>query len=301
MPSTTDTKLKALKPRNTRYTEWIPGTPGLGLRVNPSGTKSWIYCYRVGKQVKWETLGQYPDDLSLADARSEAGQRTQARKVLMREARNRRVPYEEVQREIWATEAREAEQQAKVRRAALEADTVADLARIFIARHAKPHLKSWSELERVLERTIVARYGPLLAKDITRRNIIELLDEMAERGTYHMANRTKAAISSMYSYAIEKEVVEQSPCVGIRQYKERSRDRVLDEEEIRAFWETVDDIVALPGVRIALKLLLLTGQRRGELVGARWLEFSDSGWWEIPSERTKNGRTHRVWITTRDR
>ncbi len=104
MPGVTDTGLRSLKARDRRYVKWIDGMPGLGLRVGTSGAKSFVYAYRVGTKVKWETLGSFAQirpqvdgELSLADAREAASRRNRERRVLMQTARKEGISYEELQ------------------------------------------------------------------------------------------------------------------------------------------------------------------------------------------------------------
>lgn len=131
------------------------------------------------------------------------------------------------------------------------------------------------------------------AKEITRRDVRNLLEEIAERAPI-MANRTLALIRKMYNFAIERDWVEANACQGIKWLApERQRDRVLSEDEIRRFWAALDE--EHPITAALFRLRLLTAQRGGEVHGATWDEMDlQSGWWTIPAERSKNKLTHRV-------
>ena len=105
----------------------------------------------------------------------------------------------------------------------------------------------------------------------------------------------------IYKWAIEEDIggVEHNPCEGItRPAEERSRDRVLSAEEIKALWKALSDPPAGMPRRcaLALKLQLVTAQRIGEIVGAAWAEMDRKGdkLWTIPAEKAKNGLAHRV-------
>jgi hypothetical protein len=96
----------------------------------------------------------------------------------------------------------------------------------------------------------------------------------------------------LYTWAIGKDLVETSPCLGLsKPGVETQRDRVLSEDEIRAVWAACD---AEPGIIAdAFRLMLVTAQRRGEVLSMRWQDV-DGAWWTIPAEVAKNGRSHRV-------
>ena len=80
--------------------------------------------------------------------------------------------------------------------------------------------------------------------------------------------------------------------------KEQSRDRVLTSKEIKAFWNNLDKLPAQPAVRAALRLILVTAQRPGEIVNLEWSEINQdedgATWWTIPSRKSKNNLSHRV-------
>jgi integrase len=78
--------------------------------------------------------------------------------------------------------------------------------------------------------------------------------------------------------------------------KEERRDRVLSEDEIQSFWFGLDKAVMSENVRIALKLCLVTAQRRAEIAGLRNSEI-DGDWWTLPKERSKNAKPHRTYLS----
>lgn len=186
-----------------------------------------------------------------------------------------------------------------------QAETFSDLAAEYIERHAKKK-RSGREDIRILngspnkKRTgkrphtpLVKRWGPRKLTEVKRRDVRELLDEIAERAPI-MANRTLALVRKMFNFAIANEWLEANPCQMLsRPAPEQQRDRVLTEEEIRSLWTALDD--EQPVIAALFRLRLLTAQRGGELLGASWSEIDQlSGWWTIPAERSKNGLAHRV-------
>ncbi len=276
----TDRAIKALKARQVRYEVFADNERGFGLRVSESGLKTWVTRYQLnGRPVKL-THGTYPT-MSLADARAKHNEH---RKLL----HNGLDPRDELER--LRMEAK------KIRLAEAEAGTVAQLAHEYMERHAKKKKRSWQEDQRILRKDILPAWGNHRAKDITRRDVIRLLDKIVDRGAPVMANRTLGVISKMFTVGVRRGIVDASPCVAIDPPgEEGSRDRVLNEDEIQAFWGGLNNARAHRSIKLALKLQLVTAQRRGEIAGAAWSEFHlTTGWWTIPAERSKNRLAHRV-------
>lgn len=262
--------LTAIKPPATGRVEyWDEEMKGLGLRVSASGRRTWVLMYRVrgDTRLRRATLGTYPT-LSLADARDQA-------RSDLREAAKGNDP-------------------ASKRKAERDAETFGDLAERYIERHAKKHKRSWIQDRRVLDRDLLPRFKHHKAASIKRREVIEFLEEIAERGAPVGANRTLEIIRKIYNWGIEREIVEINPAQRIRKIgAERPRERVLADDEIRSIWSSLES--ASPGMAAQFKLRFLTGQRGGEIARMRWQDLDlDSGWWTIPGEFTKNGRIHRV-------
>jgi integrase len=117
-----------------------------------------------------------------------------------------------------------------------------------------------------------------------------------DRGSPVMANRLLGMLKRMFAFAVERDILESSPCFMVKApTKEAPRDRVLSQPEISTFWHALETAKMSSLTRLALKLLLVTGQRRDEVVSASWSEFDlDDGAWEIPAERSKSGRAHRT-------
>jgi integrase len=257
---------------------WDESLPRFGLRVSPGGRKTWIVFYRHNGRMRRMTLGVYPHT-SLAEARSKA---KDALHAVDHGSDPATTKAEERSAETFADLAREyAERHAKFKRSGRE-----DLRLLYGSPQKKKTGKRPHE-------PIVNRWGAMKVKDITRRDVRALLDDIAQRAPI-MANRTLALVRKMFNFAIEHSWLETNPCQMIkRMAPDRQRDRVLSEEEVRKFWAALDEehpiIVAL------FKIRLLTAQRGGEVHGATWSEMDfDSGWWTIPAERAKNGLAHRV-------
>ena len=174
--------------------------------------------------------------------------------------------------------------------------SVQDLCDEYIERYARVRKKSWKEDERCLNKEVVSVWGKRKVKDITRRDIVELLDRIVDRGSPVTANRTLAVVRTAFNFAIKRAILDKSPCLLIEKPSvEKPRKRVLNEDEIKVFWRCLEKANMTNEIKLILKLLLITGQRRGEIVNAEWSEIDlDKGWWTIPGEKSKNGRPHRV-------
>ncbi len=189
---------------------------------------------------------------------------------------------------------------AKELRLAAEAEekrlTVAGLCAEYIERHAKPHKRSWAKDQEILNRDVIAVWGKRKAEEITKRDVVLLLEGIVDRGAPVMANYCFAIISKMFNFAMERDILRASPCVGVKlPAPNHARERTLSEPEIKAFWNNLERCAMSEEIRRALKLILVTAQRPGEVIGMRAEEI-DGRWWTIKAERAKNGKTHRVYL-----
>jgi len=279
----TDSKIQSLKPTNKRAILFEDGGRGFGIRIEPSGRKSFFLEYRFGEAEERRnrvlTIGKYPR-VSLTEARSIASQ-----------------SLSQIEQDIDP-----ATQKLTKKIADRNALTVGDLVEEYIEKWAKVKKKerSWKEDERLLNKDILPVIGRKKAKDIRRRDIVLLLDAIVERGAAITANRVLAVTRKMFNFAVGRDIIDASPCVQIpAPSKENRRERYLSEDEIKVFWEKLDDAKMSQEIRLALKFLLVTGQRKNEVIGAEWSEFDlKNKWWTIPAEKSKNKLTHRVPLTS---
>ncbi len=245
---------------------WDEQLPGFGVRVSKSGRKTFIVRYKGASGSKRRlNLGVYPA-MSLAEARDEA------RKKLAAIAKG------------------EDPQVKKV--AERESVTFGELAQVYLERHAKTKKRRWQEDARKLRVDLLPHWQSRKAKSIGRREVGEVLDAIVARGAPIMANRVKALISKIYNFGIGRGLVEHNPCLLVPMpARERPRERVLSEEEIRRLWRALDD--EHPVMAATFRMRLLTAQRGVEVLKMRWQRI-DGAWWTIPADVAKNGLTHRV-------
>jgi integrase len=271
---------KGVKPPVQGRVDYFDTTPiadgiSFGLRVS-RGAKTWFALYRHKGRLKRLTIGRYPK-FGLKDAREKV--RPALAKIL------------------------EGGDPQGERRASAEAPTFEDIARTFIEKHAKPRKRSWQRDLEILDRDVIPEWKALKAHEIRRRDVIGLLENIAARPAPILANRALALIRKIFNWCIEREEVsprllDANPAAMVKPIGiENERDRILDHSEIRVVWGALSNSESriTEPVRLALKLMLVTAQRKSEVIGADWSEFDlSSRWWTIPSPRTKNGRAHRV-------
>lgn len=274
----TDAFLRSIQPSGIRVETWDHGCPGFGIRVGVQGDVSFQYVYRIAGRSRRHTFGKYPG-MSLHEARE-----------LYRRATI------EVSKGNDPAEAKLRLEQAK--RTAI---TVQALCADFIERYAKVHKRTWLEDERRLARDVIPVIGQMPAKEVSRKDINRLLDSKMDAGSPVSANRLLAVLSKVFGWAVERGEIEASPCTGVRKpAKETSRERVLQHPEIFPLWHALNTgkgIGMFPSTRRALQVMLLTGQRKGEVLQMCWehLESTVTGWvWTIPAANAKNGKAHRV-------
>lgn len=248
---------------------------GFGIRVLPSGVKTWFFIYRIDGKRRFMNLGHYPS-ISLAEARKKY-----------------RAAFDMY--EQGKDPARASEEAKEERR---NAPSVSDLVTEYMEKHAKIHKRSWVEDERILNKEVVPLWGERKAADIKKRDVVLLLEGIMERGSPGMSNNTFQVVRKMFNFAVERDILPFSPATGIKALAPKvARERALSEAEVKTFWERIEKVsFCSDEVRRALKLVLVTGQRPGEVSGMHSAEI-DGNWWTIPASRAKNAREHRVFLT----
>jgi integrase len=184
-----------------------------------------------------------------------------------------------------------------------EAFTVKELSEEYIEKHAKIKKTSWQEDERILNKDVIPVLGNRKAKDVSRRDILTLLEGMHGRGDGIITNTFKI-IRRVFTFAVKKEIVKVSPCFAFERGEElpkvQSRERTLTEVEIKLFWLDLEKTAISKDVRRILKLILLTGQRPGEVAAMHRGEISGR-WWEFTPKETaitkETPRQQRVYLT----
>lgn len=286
----TDQFIRRVEPDATRRQQFQDAVQeGLVLQVEPlnddqrsSGRtprRTYKLYYTHGGRPRWYTIGS-AGVLGLSEARGEA------RRLLAKMALD---PALDVQAE------------RKQRR---HAKTFRELAERYVDEYAKRRNKSWRQADNLVSRYLVPAWGRRPAADLRRTDVRLVFRRITDDGAPILANQVLAAASAIFSWAINEEIVElpANPCRGIERNATARRSRKLEDNELQLIWPAFDACHLVKGA--ALKTLLLTGQRPGEVLRMRWDQIVD-GWWLLPGKPdatkhwrgTKNGADHRVWLS----
>jgi integrase len=254
---------------------WDAGCPGFGVKVTPKGRKVFVVLYRsggAGSKLRKYTIGPY-GRVTLHQARI-AAQKVFAAKIEGRDP---------------AAEKREAKRR-------VVADRVEDLLGSFIAQRLSQN-RSAGEISRLLRREIGKAWTGKSIHEITKRDVVEVISSIEQRGTPVAANKTLKSIKTFLRWCVGRAVLDQSPAEGVPlPAKEVARDRVLNDQEL------VQVILAARKVGGPyggiVELLALTGQRREEVARLNWQELDlQQRVWTIPKSRTKNAKAHVVHLS----
>lgn len=190
--------IEALKPDPAKRVEIAhPATPGLYLVVQPSGAKSWALRYRfAGKPAKL-TLGKWPI-MGTSEARTAAGDALQ-------EVEHGRNPA--VAKKAAKADRREAQ--------LTERDKVKTLVEQFDKRHLSK-LRSGAGVRRTLDAHVVKAWGERDIHEITKRDVIDLLDKIADSGRVTTANRVRAYTGKFFNWAVERDILAINPAASVK-------------------------------------------------------------------------------------
>lgn len=254
--------------------------PGLVLRINDKGRKSWIVRFRVGASSGKVALGAWP-------AMSVAAARERAREV--REQAAAGVDPREARDASMLALRRQAEAEKEARR------TFADLAEEYIRREV-PRKVTGNEIESLLRREIIPALGDKLLTGIRRRDAVRLLDALADGGRPGTALKAHGIIKRVFNWAVQRDELDASPMSALERPVDKTpRERALSHDELAILWAAWNRHGYPFGAM--QKLLLLTGARRNEVADMEWSELDDHESptaWVIPRSRAKNRREHEL-------
>ncbi len=284
----TDALCKAAQAKGGKRTEIVDvRCPGLALRITADGIKSWNFRFRdpaAGPKANPQRmmLGRYPD-VTLSDARAKARKHREAvaagkNPITMKAQERQDAPK-------------------------LTYDYLADR---YMTEHARRHKRprSADEDDRNLKNHILPKWAKRKYREITRADVVELLEGIIAAGFQTAANRVQALISKIFSFGIDIGLLDANPAARLQKRgKESAGERVLDDAEIKLFWHKIIHQPVTYRTGIALRLALLTGCRANEIVGLRRSEIDHlqdpkRRAWTVPGSRTKNKRPHLVPLTT---
>lgn len=242
---------------------------GLVIRISRTGSKSFSFFRRVkgGDPIR-VTLGKYPL-ISIENARLEA-----AKLNLSVESRNN---------------------PSTIRKAIKVEPTFKEFFNQYLERHSKPNKRTWNEDIQKYQKYLEKPLGKLKISAISRKEISDIHSQISLAGNPTTANRVLALVSSIFGRAIEWNVLDKNPAIGIKRNREIKRDRFIQSNELPLFFtalraeenETIRDIFLIS---------LLTGARRENVISMKWEDISfERAEWFI--KRTKNGESQTVTLS----
>lgn len=276
----TDISVRNAKAGATRREIPDGGCRGLYLVIQPSGKKSWAVRYRHDGKPRKLTLDGFP---ALATARKLAMEAIEnpTRDPAAEKATAKAIQKDATQskRDLFPTVA------ATYMRHYAEGRAT--------RKNAKPKPRTVAETQRLFDKLITKDvWGEKRIQEITKRNVIELLDGIVDRGAPYVANRTYAAIAPFFAWAARRDIITASPVVW-NKAAEEARERHLSADEVKLFWQATGAL-GHPFQAI-FRLLLLTGQRKSEVSEMVEAELDlRASLWTIRADRTKNRREHEV-------
>src|SRR5262245_17745697 len=250
-------------PKQGQADHFDQGFPGLALRVSYGGQKAWTFFYRLhGGKLRRLTLGHFPA-MGLAEAR-----------------------------DAWR-DAREAVGKGEnpARKKPTQADSFDAVADEWLKRD-QAHNRSFNEVKRVVERDVKPVWEGRLIANIRRRDALELIDHIADRGAVTLARRTHAHLHRLFRWAVARGIIEANPFADLpRPGKVVKRDRVLADAELALIWRAAGDTEWPFGP--LFQLLILTAARKMEIAALHWPEIDD-GIIRLKGQRTKSAEPHAI-------
>jgi integrase len=258
-------------PKRGRVTIYDDEATELGLRILPSGKRAFIWFKRVNGKARFELVGYFPQT-SVEAARGKAREHTGALEKYRRNEFQGPNPFD---------------------RGVVNSTSVESVAEEWLTRDVKQTRTAY-ETERILRKEILPAFKGKFITDVARADVLRILDAIVDRGAAITANRTLSTMKRWLNWAVDRGYLQASPIANLKDpSKEKSRERVLDDEELRDVWNASGELECPYGPY--LRLLILTAQRRGEVAGITWNEIDlDKKLWTLSAARTKPGRVHDV-------
>jgi integrase len=276
----TDKALQAAKVDAGRLELWDSQQSGLVLRVTAAGIKTWSFVYRFRGVKGRLRLGHYPG-LALADAR--------------RQARDKQTDIDDG---IDPTAERRRDRQSWGK-------TFAALVERYEAEGKTG--KQWAEVKRALRLDVLPAWRDRLVREITRRDVRAIVRQKSKTAPV-MANRLLSYVNTLFTFALreldDEEWLDGNPAAAIGRNEERPRDRWLSNGELAIVWPALITVTPKAATKRAYRdatlrsvmceafvMLLLTGQRLGEVTKMEWAELDlRAGRWLIPAHKAKDTR-----------
>lgn len=269
----TDAAVEKLKaPAEGQVDYFDAAYPALALRVSAK-VRSWVFFGRVHGKLRRVTLGRYPT-MTLKAARIRAG---------------------EVADQMSAGVDPTAEKRAA--RTAIR-DSFEAVADEWLKRDQAGN-RSADEVRRVIERDVKTQWHGRMITDIRRRDVLELIDGIADRGAVTLARRVHSHLHRLFRWSVGRGIIDANPMADLpKPGSAVKRDRVLSDAELALVWRSAEQ-AGWP-FRDLFRLLILTGARREEIAALRWSEI-DGDVIRLTGARTKNGEPHDIPLSPQAR
>jgi integrase len=309
----TEKAIAAAKPKDRRY--YLREGRGFALQVLPSGAKAFVYLFELNKSKGYVLLGHY-QDVSLADARIayydayklvKKGIDPRDQKKAIAEEKVRLAKEADL---TVAAAARAAAQLEKDNFDSLIADeipenyvptTVEQLAAVWYVKYSKEnHSARWREtIISTFKTHLIPKIGKMELSAVRHKHAVSLIEQIAVK-VPGSARNTMKFCRQMFKYACRQEWAEIQPfheiTESVPKITPKADERHLDDDEIVKAWEEISNSSSSREIKRALKLILVTAQRPGE-VAQMHRDQIKGRWWTIPAEVAgKNEREHRVYL-----
>jgi integrase len=264
---------RLVPPASGRDEHHDTGQPGLTLRVSPSGAKVFYVYKRVGGRPERLRIGAFPE-LDVPAARKAALARLGEIALGRNPAAERRARAE--------------------RGTAATPKTLADLWELYLQRHSKPRLKSSAANEWRWRKHLGPELGNRRLASLHRGDVEDFVVRIKETSGPAEANNCGVLLRSMLGKAVEWELLTANPARGVTRFRIAPRERVLQREELARLFAALAS-ESDENLRDFVVLALFTGQRKGNLLAARWDQIDlEAALWTLPAASMKGGRSHRV-------
>lgn len=306
MKQFTDRYLASIKPQEKKFT--VREGRGFALQVLPSGIKSFLFIFELNKQKGYMKIGNYPG-MSLSDARKAYNDAYNLVKSGVDPREDKKAVLEESRRKAeelaQSTAALEKNTFELLMDEGIPEDfiptTVEQLVAVYYVKYSKENhgLKTQRNFLYTVKSGIIPVMGKKIITEIRRRDAIALIQDVASRAPGQSGNVLKAG-RQIFEYALLREWVETQPFLQITKAVPKAManvcDRVLEDIEVPQAWNAISKSPSSDSVKRALKMILVTAQRSGEVAQMHSDQIIDR-WWTIPAKVAKNKREHRVYLT----
>jgi integrase len=277
VPPLTETQIRAMEPRATRYC--VADGNGLILEVMSTGSKVWRFRYTLdGKRQPLATIGDY-------------------KRISLRVARERARKYAE----MVAAGTSPAATARRDRGAEKRVDLLRDAAELYMTATMSSKSDEYQRTtRRALDKDVLQAIGSKPIGAVTSDDILAICERIKSRGSPKMALHTRNVVKRLYEFLIARQLATHNPAATVPARfiaTPDSRTRVLTAEELGATLCAIDASRIRRPLKLALHLLVQTMVRKSELIEATWAEFDlKAARWTIPAARMKSGREHQVYL-----